>query len=477
MAGLFQHLDKVTPRLINRLNWISEDAGVFFGFDITDSASNKSITISHNNTGLIRPNPNGTGGLTNEPIQGGGIMHTGAAFYTDQTFTFTLTANTSGSTRTDLLCVFFVEKDLLPYVQPSVVILENTSSTTDKRYVPIASLSVPNNFLVSKEVTITRFDYKTMRKAAMTHIANEFLAQNIFNKVSNSEGNLFTETPATFTSLGVLTLDVNKQFHTVGNSLTGTRALKNIVATNTANLDTTDKFRILHVQFNLNWCLYNVGNIFTARTYILNEMSVVTFLYDIESNIFWVVGVTNPRTFKSGSDATVNVGKLIVAPALDELYYVDATTTTEIRGISLPLNGVTKAELGNLVGYEFKLAFTNCSHSNTVLISNATATGIDNICFKESTRIYTPCILNCMVGESGDINYNVNNGEMFDDVTALAIVSYPTPTIQPSVSNPIKVYRTGFNKYLVCGSMTTTAAFAIADAPIIINLATGYRPK
>jgi hypothetical protein len=206
-------------------------------------------------------------------------------------------------------------------------------------------------------------------------------------------------------------------------------------------------------------------------------MSVVTFLYDIESDIFWVVGVTNPRTFRSGSDATVNASKLIVAPALDELYYVDATTTPEIRGISLPLNGVTKAELNNLIGYEFKIAFTNCSHINTVLISNVTATATDTIWFKESTRIYTPCILTCMVGESGDINYNVNNGEMFDDVTSLAIASYPTATIQPSPSNPLKVYRTGFNKYLVCGTLITTAAFTISDYVTIFQFTPDYKSK
>lgn len=477
MPGLFQHLQKVTPPLINRLNWITEEAGVFFGFDITDSAVNKTITIAHNDTGLVRPAPTGTGTLTNEPIQGGGVMHTGVAFYLDQTYTFTISANTSGSTRTDLVCVHLVEKDLVPYIQPTVVILEGTSSTTDKRYLPIASLAVPNNFLVSREIGVTRFEYKSMRKAAMTHIANEFLAQNTFNTVLNSEGNLFTETAADFTSAGVLTIDINKEFHTVGNSLTGTRALKNIVVTNTDNVNTTDKFRLFQVQFNLNWCLYNVANIFTAKTYILTPMSVVTFLYDIENNIFWVVGVTNLRTFKSGSDVTVNASKLIVAPALDELYYVDATLISEIRGISLPLNGVAKTELGNLVGYEFKLAFTNCSHSNTVLISNVTATGSDSICFVESTYIRTPCILNCMVGESGDINFNVESGEIFDDVTSLAIASYPSAAIQPSGTDPIKVYKIGVNRYLVCGTLETTAAFTASDTPVVITFSSAYKPR
>jgi hypothetical protein len=477
MAGLIQHLETVTAPLINRLNWITGDAGVFFGFDIADSALNKTIVITHNDTGLVRPAPTGLGTLANEAAQGAGVMPSGVAFYNTQNYNFTITDNTSGSTRTDLLCVFFVEKDLKPYIEPTVVILEGVSSTTDKRYLPIASLSVPNNFLVSKEIAVTRFEYKSMRKAVMTHIANEFLAQNTFNTVLNSEGNLFTETEADFTSAGVLTIDINKEFHTVGNSLTGTRALKNIIVTNTNNVNTTDKFRLFQVQVNLNWCLYNIANIFTDRTYILTPMSVVTFLYDIEIDIFWVVGVTNPRTFKSGSDAVVNASKLIVAPALDELYYVDATIISEIRGISLPLNGVAKSELVNLIGYEFKLAFTNCSHSNTVLISNVAITGSDTICFAESTYIRTPCILNCMVGESGDINFNVESGEVFDDVTALAIASYPSPAIQPSGTDPIKVYKVGINRYLVCGTLETTAAFTSSETPIVITFNSGYKPR
>lgn len=465
----YQHLETIEPRTFNKANWTNNPFGVYFGFDIATENSTKNISIYHDVTGLVRPNPNGTGGLTNDTIAGGGVTPTGFTFITSDTFYLPILPNTSGTTRTDLVCIFFVERDTEPYAQLGVVILDDVQDIGDKRYIPFATLTVPDGFLTSDNVTVTKIDYKNNRKAAMTHMANTFLQSNTFTVPNYGSSNIFEKVNTVLNSNGDITIDISDNFYYVDEpTLTGIRGLHSATVTNVNNIQTVGKYRICHFQFNNTMALINNATFLSSETYILYAMGTATYLHDMEFNLFYLISTTQTNKFDDVvQNAQVDGSNLLVCSSFKQGYIVDASQISRIAGISFTcLTGVTKAQLNNIVGYSFVIAIQNASSTNPITLDTNLTSDSSRACFITPAIITQNVIVHCLVDNNGNILHDVKASEVTEDVSSL-ITSFPSPAIQPSTTEPVTATIINNTRVRITGLFELSANISGAGAVIM----------
>lgn len=469
----FQHLDTIKPREYNKSNWVKHPFGVYFGFDIIANNSNKNITINHSTTGIIRPIPTGGGAVLNETIQGGGVMPSGFTFVSDDVFTLPITPNSSGSTRTDLVAIFFVERDTQPYSQLAVVILDGVNSIDDNRYVPIATLTVPNNFVTSDQVTINKINYSHTRKAAMQHMANTFLEANTFALPSYSNNNIFEQNNIVLTSSGTIEIDLADSYYLVSDPSTNNTVLLNkIDTTNVNNLQVQGKYRICYVQFANKMALYNTNTTVGSDTYLTKPAAVATYLHDLESDIYYLISISEGSKLKDvNSNATLDASGLIVTDTFQDVYIVDASVYNQITGIYFTnLDTNAKATLNNLAGYEFSILVKNTNGTNAVLLSDSLASTNLRCCFTVPALVSQDVLVHCLVNSNGDISHDIKLSKIVEDVSSL-ITGFPSPSAQPSTTDPINAVRINQSRVVITGTFeistnTNVGSFILMYLPV-----------
>lgn len=472
----FQHLNTIKPREFNKANWVKNPFGVYFGFDIQTNSINKNIGINHNATGLLRPNPTGTGTMTTENVQGGGIMPTGFTFVSDDTFSVPITPNLTGAVRTDLVAIFFVERDTQPYSQLAVVILDGIDTIDDDRYVPLATLTVPNNFTISDEVTVNRISYGHNRQAAMKHMANTFLEVNTFTLPNYSENNIFSKNNIVLNSTGILDVDLSDSFYLVNFAGSSDITLLNkINTTNVNGLEIQGKYRLCHFQFSNKMVLYGTATTLSSDIYFTKPASIATYVHDLENNIYYLVSVTEATKLHDvDANATIDSSGLILAESLEDVYVVDASVYNEVTGIYFTTIGNDfKSTLNNLAGYEFSILVKNTNGSNPVLLNSSLASTNLRCCFKVPAIVAQDVLVHCLIDSNGDISHDIKLSKIVEDISS-TITNFPSPAFQPSTSEPVEGVVINQGRVVITGLFEVSTNTNVGSL-ILINLPTELR--
>ena len=210
----------------------------------------------------------------------------------------------------------------------------------------------------------------------------------------------------------------------------------------------------------------------------MNPFGVATFIYDCEVDVYYLVNVSQGRTFATTKiNAQVDGNNLIVSESFEQTFFLNASGLTELNGISFTqLTGVTKTELANFTGYAFTIVLNNVQ--NNITLSTNLASNSNRSCFVVDAVLSEVTAINCKIDANGDLIHDIKASEVISDKTNTHIASYPSPSIQPNAGNPIKYFQINSNKGVLTGKMDITANYSESSpAAVIIRFDTALRGR